>query len=121
MLPVMVGPAGSDITFLVLEAARSFDMLLGRPWIHKAGAMPSTVHQKVKFVYDGKIVTMKSEHEVPLCSEIDIPCVEEPIGDPSMAKNLEIVNMVRKGINKTDFPYLKIVNATHYLFKSMTA
>ena len=38
----------------------SFNLLLGRPWIHRAGAIPSSLHQKVKFIHDGQIVTVQS-------------------------------------------------------------
>ncbi|MCI57109.1 receptor-like kinase, partial [Trifolium medium] len=34
---------------------------LGRPWIHEAGAVPSTLHQNLKFVKNGKVVTVKGE------------------------------------------------------------
>ena len=33
---------------------------MGRPWIHKAGAIPSSLHQKVKFIHDGQVVTVQS-------------------------------------------------------------
>ena len=35
--------------------------LLGRPWIHEAGAVMSTLHQKLKFVSHGKLVTVSGE------------------------------------------------------------
>src|SRR4051812_28257377 len=35
--------------------------LLGRPWIHEAGAVTSTLHQKLKFVTNGKLVTISGE------------------------------------------------------------
>ncbi|RDX85478.1 hypothetical protein CR513_33337, partial [Mucuna pruriens] len=31
-----------------------YSCLLGRPWIHAAGAVPSSLHQKVKFVHYGE-------------------------------------------------------------------
>ncbi|RVW66336.1 Transposon Ty3-I Gag-Pol polyprotein [Vitis vinifera] len=37
----------------------SFNLLLGRPWIHVAGAIPSSLHQKVKFIHDGQVITVR--------------------------------------------------------------
>ncbi|RVW22000.1 hypothetical protein CK203_109811, partial [Vitis vinifera] len=38
----------------------SFNLLLGRPWIHRAGAIPSSLHQKVKFIHDGRVIVVQS-------------------------------------------------------------
>ena len=35
--------------------------MLGRPWIHEAGAVTSTLHQKLKFVREGKVVIVNGE------------------------------------------------------------
>ena len=35
--------------FLVVDCDSSYNMILGRPWIHRMGAVPSTLHQMVKF------------------------------------------------------------------------
>ncbi|KAL6330595.1 hypothetical protein AAG906_003202 [Vitis piasezkii] len=42
----------------VLRIPTSFNLLLGRPWIHQARAIPSSLHQKVKFIHDGSITMM---------------------------------------------------------------
>ncbi|KAL6335862.1 hypothetical protein AAG906_003487 [Vitis piasezkii] len=41
-----------------LRIPSSFNLLLGRLWIHRAGAIPSSLHQKVKFIHDGQVVTV---------------------------------------------------------------
>ena len=38
----------------------SFNLLLGRSWIHSAGAIPSSLHLKVKFIHDGRVITISS-------------------------------------------------------------
>ena len=43
---VMIGPVIYSILFQVLRIQSSFNLLLGRPWIHEAGAIPSSLHQK---------------------------------------------------------------------------
>ncbi|RVW29023.1 hypothetical protein CK203_088881 [Vitis vinifera] len=39
------------------ETVRAND---SRPWIHRAGAIPSSLHQKVKFIHDGQVVVQSA-------------------------------------------------------------
>ena len=61
---VMIGPVRYSILFQVLRIQSSFNLLLGRPWIHEAGAIPSSLHQKVKFIHEGRIITIQSYKDV---------------------------------------------------------
>lgn len=60
-LPISVGPHEFIVTFQVMEIQASFSCLLGRPWIHDAGAVTSTLHQKLKFISHGKLITVSGE------------------------------------------------------------
>lgn len=60
-LPISVGPHEFKINFQIMEIQASFSCLLGRPWIHNAGAVTSTLHQKLKFVSQGKLITVNGE------------------------------------------------------------
>ena len=60
-LPITIGPHVFQITFQVMDIQASYSCLLGRPWIHEAGAVTSTLHQKLKFVKNGKLVTVGGE------------------------------------------------------------
>ncbi|XP_019259311.1 PREDICTED: uncharacterized protein LOC109237457 [Nicotiana attenuata] len=44
-LTLTIGPVDFEVTFQVLHMDTSYNFLLGRPWIHAAGAVPSTLHQ----------------------------------------------------------------------------
>jgi hypothetical protein len=44
---------------MVIHSA--YSCLLGRPWIHEAGAVTSILHQKLKFVKNGKLVIVGGE------------------------------------------------------------
>ena len=37
---------------------------MGRPWIHEAGAIPSSLHQKVKFIQEGRIIMIQSDKDI---------------------------------------------------------
>ena len=61
---VMIGPVRYSILFQVLRIQSSFNLLLGPPWIHEAGVIPSSLHQKVKFIHEGHIITIHSDKDV---------------------------------------------------------
>ena len=44
-----------------MDIIPAYSCLLGRPWIHKAGAVTSTLHQKLKFMREGKVVIINGE------------------------------------------------------------
>ena len=46
-----------EVNFIVVNAYSPYTMILGRPWIHTMGAVPSTLHQKIKYpIEDGVVV-----------------------------------------------------------------
>ena len=47
-----------------MDISPSYNCLLGRPWIHIAGAVPSTLHQKIKFVTEGQLVCITTEEDM---------------------------------------------------------
>ena len=46
-----------------MDIRPAYSYLLGRPWIHGAGAVTSTIHQKLKYTVKGRIVTVCGEEE----------------------------------------------------------
>ncbi|XP_075076888.1 uncharacterized protein LOC142163497 [Nicotiana tabacum] len=52
ILELTIGPIEFTMEFQVLDMAVSYNLLLGRPWIHAAKAVPSKLHQMVKFEGD---------------------------------------------------------------------
>ncbi|KAI5433971.1 hypothetical protein KIW84_020996 [Lathyrus oleraceus] len=63
-LSVKIGPEVFDIIFYVMDIQPAYSCLLGRPWIHAAGAVSSTLHQKLKYVWNGQIVTVCGEEDI---------------------------------------------------------
>ncbi|XP_077248438.1 uncharacterized protein LOC143888034 [Tasmannia lanceolata] len=60
---VQIGGEEFDIEFQVLDIKASFLLLLGRPWLHKVGAVLSTLHQKLKFILNHKVITVKGDSD----------------------------------------------------------
>ena len=83
-LPVKIGPSDFQITFQVMDIHPAYSCLLGRPWIHKAGVVTSTLHQKFKFVKNGKLVIVSGEKAllVSHLSSFSYAEVEDGIGTP---------------------------------------
>ncbi|XP_040940054.1 uncharacterized protein [Gossypium hirsutum] len=75
-IPLMIGPNTYEVDFLVMDIKPSYNCLLGRPWIHSAGVVPSSLHQKLKLVADGWLVTINTEEDIIATVTSDAPYVE---------------------------------------------
>src|SRR4051812_3842839 len=52
----------TEVTFYVIDADTSYNLLLGWPWIHKNHILPSTLHQVMKYMNDqGQVRTLVAE------------------------------------------------------------
>ncbi|KAI5430267.1 hypothetical protein KIW84_034737 [Lathyrus oleraceus] len=47
-----------------MDIQPAYSCLLGRPWIHVAGAVTSTLHQKLKYELEGQVVTVCGEEDI---------------------------------------------------------
>ncbi|XP_069152060.1 uncharacterized protein [Solanum lycopersicum] len=69
-----MGPAEFSAKFQVLDISTSYNLLLGRPFIHMAGAVPSTLHQMMKLVWKNEELVVHGERshsgkQVPVFDE----------------------------------------------------
>ncbi|XP_071939079.1 uncharacterized protein [Coffea arabica] len=60
-LVIEIGPAQFQINCQVMNFPSIYNILLGRPWIYKSGAVPSSLHQLLKFVVNDKLITIFAE------------------------------------------------------------
>jgi len=92
-IPLQVGPCTYEVDFQVMDISPSYNCLLGRPWIHAAGAVPSSLHQKLKFVIDDKVVSVGAEEEMVASTFTGETYVEpnEDVPEPSF-QSFEFVN-----------------------------
>jgi len=47
-----------------MDIIPAYSCLLGRPWIHSAGVVPSTLHQKLKYIMGDKLVIVSGEEDL---------------------------------------------------------
>jgi len=57
-LNVKLGPKTVKVNFMVVDFEGPYNAILGRRWIGAMKAVPSTTHQKLKFICDEGIVTV---------------------------------------------------------------
>ena len=81
-----------------MDISPFYNCLLGRPWIHIARAVPSTLHQKIKFVIEGQLVCVSVEEDMIAATSSGAPYVEtdEKAMECSF-KSLEFVNTMYVG------------------------
>jgi hypothetical protein len=89
-LPITIGLETFQITFQVMDINASYSCLLGRPWIHDAGAVTSTLHQKLKFVRNGKLVTVHGEEAYLVSQVSSFSCVEAGSAEGTSFQGLTI-------------------------------
>ena len=72
--------------------------MLGRPWIHIDGAIPSILHQKIKFITKGKLVCIAVEEDMIAATSSATPYVktDEKALEFSF-RSLEFVNAMYVG------------------------
>ncbi|GLJ42866.1 hypothetical protein SUGI_0888550 [Cryptomeria japonica] len=58
VLPIKMGPVERNTLCQLLDLNLSYNILLGRPWIHNIQEIPSTYHQCVKFHHEGQEITI---------------------------------------------------------------
>ena len=54
-LPVQTDSDVVEVNFIVVDAYSPYTAIVARPWLHALGAVPSTLHQKVKYLLGGQI------------------------------------------------------------------
>ncbi|KAG9458562.1 hypothetical protein H6P81_003070 [Aristolochia fimbriata] len=57
-LELLIGDMTSHVLFHVIDASTSYNVLLGRPWLHNNKVVPSTLHQCFKYYQDGEEKTV---------------------------------------------------------------
>ena len=64
LLPVNMEGKEVNVTFIVVASLSPYTTILGRLWIYAMGAIPSTLHVKVKFCTERGIVIVRGNSQV---------------------------------------------------------
>jgi len=58
-LKCQIGDLRSEVTFYVIDADTSYNLLLGRPWVHRNSIVPSSLNHVMKYIDgDRKVRTL---------------------------------------------------------------
>ncbi|XP_070014126.1 uncharacterized protein [Nicotiana sylvestris] len=75
-LILTIGPVDFEVNFQVLDMDTSYNFLLGRPRIHAAGAIPSTLQQMVNFEHEDQEIVVHEEDGQLIYRDPSVPCLE---------------------------------------------
>ncbi|KAL0294847.1 UNVERIFIED_CONTAM: hypothetical protein Sradi_6864900 [Sesamum radiatum] len=56
-----MGELKASTLFHIIDARTSYNLLLGRPWLHENGVVPSTLHQCFKYIKNGQIIKVDAD------------------------------------------------------------
>ena len=62
-LQMLIGEMESSAVFHVIDAKTTYKLLIGRPWLHEYGVVPSTYHQCLKYFQDGQVKKIVADHK----------------------------------------------------------
>ncbi|KAK9997986.1 hypothetical protein SO802_017589 [Lithocarpus litseifolius] len=74
-LAIRIGPMFFMVNFQVIKVDSPYNTLLRRPWLHTAGAIASTLHQRLKFPSKDKMITIMDEKPLTIFKETSIPYI----------------------------------------------
>ncbi|PKI41313.1 hypothetical protein CRG98_038299, partial [Punica granatum] len=94
-LLIDIDPCSFSVTFQVLDIPNAFSLLLGRPWIHSAGAIPSSLHQKVKVIVEERIITVKGEEDYAIYKETAVPYINVGNDENLPFHSFETISVIR--------------------------
>lgn len=65
-IKLLVVTEGKEVmaSFIMVNAFSPYTVILGWPWIHAMGAIPSTLHLKIKFPIEDGIVVVRADQQV---------------------------------------------------------
>ena len=94
-LPIQVGPHLCHIN-------PTYSCLLGRPWIHSVGVVPSMLNQRLKFVVEGKLIIVSGEEDILVSCPSSTPYVE------ATEESLEIVFQSFEVVSNASIEFLPV-------------
>ncbi|PKI59070.1 hypothetical protein CRG98_020525 [Punica granatum] len=118
-LLIDIGPCSFSITFQVLSIPNAFILLLGRPWIHSVGAVPSFLHQRLKFIVEEKLIMVKGEEDYAIYKETAVPYISVGDDENLPFHSFETISVIRDygeiGPSRADRMIRKVLLRHNYI------
>ncbi|PKI78934.1 hypothetical protein CRG98_000668 [Punica granatum] len=94
-------------------------LLLGRPWIHSAGAVPSSLHQRLKFIVEEKLITVKGEEDYAIYKETAVSYISVGDDENLPFHSFETISVIRdyeeSGPSRADRMVGKVLLRNNYI------
>ncbi|TYK27810.1 uncharacterized protein E5676_scaffold749G00390 [Cucumis melo var. makuwa] len=107
-LPVKIGLCIFNIVFQVMEITPTYSFLLGRPWIHSAGVVPSILHQNLKFIVGSKLIWVMGEKDFLITKPVStlyVEATEEALECSFRSFEISHANMMEATIDEVIKPH----------------
>ena len=92
-IELAVEPQVFLVTLQVMDIHPSYSMLLRRPWIHSMGAVASSLHQCLKYIANGVLVTVKAKETVLMVRNVTVPFIKVEDCRDGNLHAFEVVNI----------------------------
>ena len=63
-LPVLAGPISLQTEFIVIRGFSPYNAIVGRDWLHRIKAVPSTLHQKLRFPTEDGVMEINGDQVI---------------------------------------------------------
>uniref|UniRef100_A0A2N9FKE2 Uncharacterized protein n=1 Tax=Fagus sylvatica TaxID=28930 RepID=A0A2N9FKE2_FAGSY len=83
ILPVLVGPINLQTEFIVVKASSPYNAIMGHDWLHRMRAIPSILHQKLRFPTKDGVMELNGDQELEDGEVIMTEQTEKVFFDPS--------------------------------------
>uniref|UniRef100_A0A5K1GC79 G-patch domain-containing protein n=1 Tax=Nymphaea colorata TaxID=210225 RepID=A0A5K1GC79_9MAGN len=81
---VIIENTSHCIVFHVVDVQPSYNLLLGRHWIHQVRGISSTLHQCLKWCFGPSVITVRAEDPVERLMQPMLPRPIDPVDVPSI-------------------------------------
>ena len=75
-IKTQVGLGQQDVEFHVLDVPATFNLLLGRPWLHQVKVFSSTLHQMLKYPHGKRVAIVFGNSSMHPPPEVTTPMLE---------------------------------------------
>ena len=95
-LPMEIGPQVYHINFQMLRINSPYNLLLGRPWLHTARAVPSSLHQKMKLIIENQLVTILAKEPISIYHDHAVPYIDGYASEEASFHSFEFVTVIHR-------------------------
>ncbi|KAL7102131.1 hypothetical protein ACP275_08G100100 [Erythranthe tilingii] len=111
-----IGELTASTLFHVIDARTSYHLLLGRPWLHENGVVPSTLHQCFKYLRNGELMkvdanakpfTEAESHIADAKLYVDLDSTQENLGQVLFNDYITLTSDVQP--NKVESSHCQVI------------